>query len=126
MSIRLPNHGGRIQCNETLVALAQRTIADGNKMGVPVELLRHLKSKTLLKVNSSRAPQDIGHKEVRDTFQLLDEDGSGDLSPVEVAKAMKLLGLKVNLKTAMRGECIIHATPNASSRTSSRSNGGIR
>ena len=42
-------------------------------------------------VNSSRAPEEISDREVSEAFTLLDEDGSGDLSAVEVNKAMKIL-----------------------------------
>ena len=100
----LPNRGGRIQCNETLVALSLRVLdplRTGNPYKVPDHVRRKLKTEGLIKVNSSRKPEEIQSREIREAFDNLDEDGSGALDHAEVAKALKVLGLNEDPRVAL-------------------------
>ena len=98
-----------IQLNETLASLAGRSMQE--RIGrsthemtanLPIELQRELKRKKLVVVNRGRDPADIGKAQLQEVFDILDEDGSGSLDPGEIAEALKILDLKISLKTAMQ------------------------
>ena len=105
----LPDHNGMIQLNETLASLAGRSMQE--RIGrsthemtanLPIELQRELKRKKLVVVNRGRDPADIGKAQLQEVFDILDEDGSGSLDQGEIAEALKILDLKISLKTAMQ------------------------